>query len=295
MYQTRTMNPPKKSAGKQIAGKPDLSVSADTAASSARDAEDGAFAPTPQELERLLFAVETSHQINKRFQFFLWAQGVLQSFLAHQTLIVATGNLDAGQFEVDVFSSDSTAEDREPELAKQARDTTHAAVNRWNSGGRSPLVYSADNRIESLDDPMLEAVWEMGLGNTLAHGTKDLRGMNASFFIFGRMPRPPRRRTLEVLDILMPYMHFAAYRYVLHDSTARPPSVDLSMREVQIMRGVRDGKTNMEIGADLNISPLTVKNHVQRILRKLQVSNRAQAVAYCLSSQIFSDEHRYRA
>ncbi|MEI6548456.1 MAG: hypothetical protein WCN85_15675, partial [Burkholderiales bacterium] len=87
------MNPPKKLLGKQVAGKPDASGSVDSGLSPVRDAEDGAFAPTPQELERLLFAVETSHQINKRFQFFLWAQGVLQSFLPHQTLIVATGNM----------------------------------------------------------------------------------------------------------------------------------------------------------------------------------------------------------
>jgi hypothetical protein len=44
-----------------------------------RDPEDSAFAPTPQELERLLFAVESSLQINKRFQFFLWAQAKLHA------------------------------------------------------------------------------------------------------------------------------------------------------------------------------------------------------------------------
>jgi DNA-binding NarL/FixJ family response regulator len=56
------------------------------------------------------------------------------------------------------------------------------------------------------------------------------------------------------------------------------------------MLGVRDGKTNMAIGAELGISPLTVKNHVQRILRKLQVNNRAQAVARCLVTRMFSGD-----
>lgn len=42
---------------------------------------------------------------------------------------------------------------------------------------------------------------------------------------------------------------------------------------------VREGKTNQEIGQILDISPLTVKNHIQKILRKLDVTNRAQAVA----------------
>ena len=70
--------------------------------------------------------------------------------------------------------------------------------------------------------------------------------------------------------------------------TAAGIGCDLSEREIQIMSGVRDGKTNAEIGAELGISPLTVKNHVQRILRKLGVANRAQAVARCLSANVFA-------
>lgn len=260
--------------------------------SASRDLEDGAFAPTPQELERLLFAIEASHQINKRFQFFLWAQGVLQSFLPHQTLICATGNLDAEQFEVDVFSSDAVTQDKQPELWESARETTHLAVREWMRRGREPLAYSTEMR-DAGNDPMLNAIWELGLGNTLMHGTRDLRGPNSSFFIFGRLARKPRRRSREVCEILLPYLHFAVHRYALLDGDAmkrRAPAPDLSSREIQIMRGVRDGKTNMEIGAELGISPLTVKNHIQRILRKLQVSNRAQAVARCLVTHVFAGD-----
>ena len=53
----------------------------------------------------------------------------------------------------------------------------------------------------------------------------------------------------------------------------------LSEREAEILRWMRAGKTNQEIGLILNISPFTVKNHVQKILRKLNVTNRTQAVA----------------
>jgi len=41
---------------------------------------------------------------------------------------------------------------------------------------------------------------------------------------------------------------------------------------------VRKGKTNQEIALILQISLFTVKNHLQRIFRKLDVLNRAQAV-----------------
>ena len=52
----------------------------------------------------------------------------------------------------------------------------------------------------------------------------------------------------------------------------------LSQREKEIMEWVRIGKTNYEIGMILNISAFTVKNHLQRIFKKFDVANRAQAV-----------------
>jgi DNA-binding CsgD family transcriptional regulator len=60
----------------------------------------------------------------------------------------------------------------------------------------------------------------------------------------------------------------------------------VTAREVEILQWVRDGKSNQEIGDILAISPLTVKNHVQKILRKLDVQNRAQAVARGIALQI---------
>ena len=48
----------------------------------------------------------------------------------------------------------------------------------------------------------------------------------------------------------------------------------LSEREIEILEWVRNGKTNIEIGMILHISANTVKNHLQRIFRKINVSNR---------------------
>ena len=43
------------------------------------------------------------------------------------------------------------------------------------------------------------------------------------------------------------------------------------------------GLSNQQISEKLGISALTVKNHVQKILRKLGAANRAQAVAKAMS------------
>jgi DNA-binding CsgD family transcriptional regulator len=57
------------------------------------------------------------------------------------------------------------------------------------------------------------------------------------------------------------------------------PLGPLSERERQIMVWVATGKTNAEIGCILHISEYTVKNHLKSIFAKLDVTNRAQAVA----------------
>ena len=60
----------------------------------------------------------------------------------------------------------------------------------------------------------------------------------------------------------------------------------VTLREQEILHWVSHGKSNYEIGTILDISPLTVKNHVQKILRKLNVVNRAQAVGKALDLRI---------
>jgi len=57
-------------------------------------------------------------------------------------------------------------------------------------------------------------------------------------------------------------------------------------RETEILRHVQAGKTNQEIAQLLHISPLTVKNHIQKILHKLDVNNRAHAVAKAMALKI---------
>jgi DNA-binding NarL/FixJ family response regulator len=53
----------------------------------------------------------------------------------------------------------------------------------------------------------------------------------------------------------------------------------LSERELQVLNGMSDGKSNAEIGRDLFLSEDTVKTHARRLFRKLGVRDRAHAVA----------------
>jgi DNA-binding NarL/FixJ family response regulator len=75
-------------------------------------------------------------------------------------------------------------------------------------------------------------------------------------------------------------------RRLIEDFVRRPAPGDLSgaklavltQREVDVLRRIACGLTNREIAADLFLSEATVKTHVNRLLSKLQVRDRAQAV-----------------
>jgi DNA-binding CsgD family transcriptional regulator len=55
-------------------------------------------------------------------------------------------------------------------------------------------------------------------------------------------------------------------------------SLDLSPRELQLLRGVFDDDTDFSIASSLGISPHTVHTHFERLHHKLDVANRAQLI-----------------
>jgi DNA-binding NarL/FixJ family response regulator len=63
------------------------------------------------------------------------------------------------------------------------------------------------------------------------------------------------------------------------DGTPTGRRLTLTERELQVLRGMADGKSNAEIGRELFVSEDTVKTHARRLFRKLGARDRAHAVA----------------
>jgi DNA-binding NarL/FixJ family response regulator len=74
------------------------------------------------------------------------------------------------------------------------------------------------------------------------------------------------------------------------NATSEPPRrrVELTERELQVLRGMADGKSNAEIGRDLYVSEDTVKTHARRLFRKLGARDRAHAVASAFRAGLVS-------
>lgn len=82
-----------------------------------------------------------------------------------------------------------------------------------------------------------------------------------------------------------------AYR----SSCPRPRPAQLSARLSRILHLIAQGKTNKEIGRDLGISHYTVRNHLVRLFRLYDVSNRVALAALINRETSLGEVDRSRA
>jgi DNA-binding NarL/FixJ family response regulator len=82
---------------------------------------------------------------------------------------------------------------------------------------------------------------------------------------------------LDGMDLVEPSLRRALVSR--EPSRSGPPQAQLTERELQVLTGMSQGKSNSAIGRELYLSEDTVKTHARRLFRKLGVNDRAQAVA----------------
>jgi DNA-binding NarL/FixJ family response regulator len=83
--------------------------------------------------------------------------------------------------------------------------------------------------------------------------------------------------TRRLLDTFLPHLPSPGHA----PGAGVPPEVDyLTTREREILIEVAAGLSNAEIAAGLVLAEATVKSHVGRMLGKLQLRDRVQAVVY---------------
>lgn len=80
----------------------------------------------------------------------------------------------------------------------------------------------------------------------------------------------------------------AARALVQATRPTKQPLYDLTEREMEVLNLVVQGNSNQQIADAMVISVATVKAHMSNILSKLQVSSRAEAIAYAIKNKIVS-------
>ncbi|MDB5875184.1 MAG: hypothetical protein JWQ07_4626 [Ramlibacter sp.] len=221
-----------------------------------------------------------------------WLQGDVQQWLAHEVMLIGWGDFRSGNLHFDIVSS-------LPGL--RTHSCTQATIGPLLSYLRDCWV-AAQNAPYQLDVSACRDLlagrgpgWDRGeaigsMRTAVVHGIGDGKRSGERIFAALSGHAAPPAAAATALKLLLPYIDTA-----LRQMPPVPPRQAhcisnpvqrqvvrlsaLSERERQIMTWVALGKTNPEIGCILSISEFTVKNHMKSIFGKLDVSNRAQAVA----------------
>ena len=238
------------------------------------------------EEEYLVRVHEAVVGVRQMRQFFLWSQGQLQSLLPHHVMVC----LQFGQADelVHIECVDRLARDAAfVELLCHAEHGLAVRLGRLCLHATLPLLPHAQRGPANAAAVLHADLLAHGLEHCMAHGTGKLYG-GSSVFVLVSMPQAPGARQQYLFDLVLPLLQLAFLRVMAGTDapSARNAVLDvLSARELEILTWVMHGKSNFEIGAILTISTLTVKNHLQKIYRKLNVHTRVQAVARCWDLQ----------
>ena len=273
---------------------------------------DGSMVISAREAEGLVRLLEAAPSVRRRYQFFVWMQTHVHGLIPHTVAICGTYRRQVKELVFETFNGVALPDGVTAQLGLTGAPVLQPVAQHWVSQGGAPRALAIDDLLQP-HDAEGGAVWrslqDCGLNHLLVHGVSrpDRLGEIESLFIFVQAGQPLPVQSY-CLDLLMPHLH-AVYlrvqtterelgglpvraRSVSPDGAGRRPAV--TDRELQILFWVRQGKSNQQIGDELNISPLTVKNHVQKILRKLGASNRAQAVSLAIAGNLFKEPMRDR-
>jgi transcriptional regulator EpsA len=244
------------------------------------------------ELESLMLNMDASLRVHARPHFFSWTQGLLQSLIRHELLICALRNGEPMSFHVDTFSTLPPEPARFSEIFRRDASVMPHIIRAWEENRFEPVVMEASEGGPFAASTMFRELNRMGATTLVTHGMHDAAGQVTSFFTFACRSGAVGSRQAYLAQLVIPFLHSAWVRTQVNrpaDAGARSQDAGvLTAREREILKWIYHGKSNFEIGAILQISPLTVKNHVQKILRKLNVQNRTQAVGKALELRVLA-------
>ena len=242
---------------------------------------------TANEGERFLRIVSQVARINRHFDLFQLLQGEIQYFIPHQILIGAWGDFLEPHLNLDVISA--IAGVRTDRLSGCNIEKLFRRLHlHWLAHERQPLLFdgaAAEIRTYPACGCALHASLQ-GMRSIVVHGIHDARDGSDSLYLAARADAVMNGGDIERFRFLVGSLIAqidTAFRRV---SGLNPPGAGanedasvLSSREKEILAWVSEGRTNHEISAILAISTFTVKNHVQRIIKKLGAANRTEAAA----------------
>jgi transcriptional regulator EpsA len=258
----------------------------------------------PEHAESLLRLIEGSLQVKRQHQFYLWTQGDMQRLVPHRLSTCGSYDLGVHALTFHVLNTQPLPAELVATLANAHSPVMQHLQTEWSKVRQTCWIDMSGLVGRDASARMLVEHgyrWLMVSGMSRPARPNDIE----SFFVFGLPGCTPDEQSAHGLAMLLPYLHVTLVRVHGHERELSPGRSNLALgmgsamdkgrtvsaiteREREILSWVREGKSNQAISEELGISALTVKNHIQKILRKLGAANRAQAVAKAMSMNLFS-------
>lgn len=216
-------------------------------------------------------------EVNSVPGFKFWVRTYVRPFFPHEMLIAGMVRHDFTEIAIDGL----LAVDFSIAYVDEVR-SSHGAfmcptLNAWFSRGYHAQFFDPIDERGSTH-PWTTEFDKFALRNVAAHGVISADHRRASYFSFSRVPGPLNARHALLLEMLVPHLH-QAYARVATTFNARAARADLSNFEITLLHWISKGKSDSDIAAVLNHSPHAVKYGVRRLLAKLNVATRHEAVA----------------
>jgi transcriptional regulator EpsA len=256
-----------------------------------------------QQGERLVWLMESSLDVHRRYQFFTWTTTQVHGLAPHRALACGSYSRQHKALWFEPFYTVPLSATAVEQLSQVGGELLRMAGLAWVEGQGRPLALDLDRfpgEAAQREAGLLSR--ESGCVTLLVHGVaRPQRPAEIqTLFVFACPGGNAIAQRLRYLEMIVPTLDAVWLRVQARErgvrlapaaAEARPrlplaASKPITGRECEILSWVREGKSNQQIALHLGISPLTVKNHVQRLLHKLGAKNRAQAVAIGMSQNL---------
>ena len=139
------------------------------------------------------------------------------------------------------------------------------------------LQYWADTyRRERPPKEFIVAAQSFNIKQGYTYGLTNRTRSEASLFSISERSLKSSLRNETILEYIIPHFHQAVSRIY---KQSYKKDIILSSRQKEVLNWIKEGKSTWDISVILGISERTVKFHADTIMQKLNVVNRAQAVA----------------
>jgi len=253
---------------------------------------------TSEELHHYTRAIAHSVTVRTHLDALVWLQGDMQRYIPHDIMVAAWGDFRSGAIRHDIITSmvGVRSQSSNPRAITPVLDRL---FQRWSAQGRAPFALHTGERGFLLEDDSLTCALSGALQkmrSAMVHGISDERGSHDCLYVTYSSKPTSNTAECEAMALVLPNIDSALrqVKHLPHQSSSYLASNastfdkfnaqhELKDDELEILEWVAMGKTNPEIGSILDLSEFTVKNRLQRVFKRLNVCNRAQAVAKFLN------------